>query len=58
MSHAGEVLTYLVRSEEHRLVENEIKEGEPTRPLSSVRADTLFVNWPSGCSVARRYCWV
>lgn len=37
--HAGEVLMHLVRGEEHRLVEHEVEEGEPTRPLSSIRAE-------------------
>jgi len=36
--HAGELLMHLVRSEEHRLVEQRIGAAEPVRPLSEVRA--------------------
>jgi voltage-gated potassium channel len=52
--HAGELLMHLVRGEEHRLVEHRVDAGEPSRPLSSVRAERheLVLGVVQGSSVS------
>jgi voltage-gated potassium channel len=52
--HAGELLMHLVRGEEHRLVEHRVEEGQPPRPLSSVRAERreLILGVVQGSSVS------
>jgi voltage-gated potassium channel len=52
--HAGELLMHLVRSPEHRMVEQQVEAGERPRLLSSVRAERheLVLGVVQGSSVS------